>query len=186
MSRVHRQIWRYASQTILFVQVMLRAPVRLSCVKALEVWTSVSVLGSHLGFDELQYVLYIQSCSWKNALFWSRVGLDADTRHSLSEECLAQTSYGSSRLPSIGDALQLKEIQWLLFSAWIRSGASLLTCFLHYKLTSDAPQTDDMFYLNAAVQPILIINRHDIAADLLDRRGGYTPIGRQTSSAVRS
>ncbi|KZV67837.1 cytochrome P450 [Peniophora sp. CONT] len=60
---------------------------------------------------------------------------------------------GPPGYPFVGNVLQLKKNQWLLFSAWRK---------VH----------GDIFYLNAAGQPIVIINRHDIAADLLDRRAG--------------
>ncbi|VDB97884.1 unnamed protein product [Peniophora sp. CBMAI 1063] len=60
---------------------------------------------------------------------------------------------GPCGYPVIGNALQLKDSQWLLFSAWRK-------------------RYGDMFYLNAAGQPIVVVNRHEIAADLLDRRAG--------------
>ncbi|VDC01481.1 unnamed protein product [Peniophora sp. CBMAI 1063] len=60
---------------------------------------------------------------------------------------------GPPGLPLIGNALQLKEGQWLLFSRWRKTYG-------------------DIFYLNAAGQPIVVINHHSIAVDLLDRRAG--------------
>ncbi|KZV67291.1 cytochrome P450 [Peniophora sp. CONT] len=58
---------------------------------------------------------------------------------------------GPRGLPFIGNAHQLKEEKWLLFSAWRKVYG-------------------DMFYVNAAGQPIIVINKHSVAVDLLERR----------------
>ncbi|KZV64299.1 cytochrome P450 [Peniophora sp. CONT] len=60
---------------------------------------------------------------------------------------------GPPGLPLIGNALQLKDEQWFQFSEWRKIYG-------------------DIFYLNAAGQPIIVINSHAIATDLLDRRAG--------------
>lgn len=38
--------------------------------------------------------------------------------------------------------------------------------------TTDRPCTGDIIYLNGAGQPMVILNRKDIAVELLDRRTG--------------
>ncbi|VDC01482.1 unnamed protein product [Peniophora sp. CBMAI 1063] len=63
---------------------------------------------------------------------------------------------GPRGLPLLGNILQFKDGKWLLFSAW-------------RKLYGD------MIYLNAAGQPVIVLNNHIIATELLDRRAGnYT------------
>ncbi|KZV64301.1 cytochrome P450 [Peniophora sp. CONT] len=77
---------------------------------------------------------------------------------------------GPPGLPLIGNALQLKDEQWLLFSAWRKIyGASMTLCLLD-TITNIGLGPGDMFYLNAAGQPIIVVNTHSIAVDLLDRR----------------
>ncbi|KZV67292.1 cytochrome P450 [Peniophora sp. CONT] len=60
---------------------------------------------------------------------------------------------GPRGLPFLGNALQLRDEQWLRFSAWRKVYG-------------------DMFYLNAGGQPIIVINSHTVAIELLDRRAG--------------
>ncbi|KAI9435069.1 cytochrome P450 [Lactarius indigo] len=60
---------------------------------------------------------------------------------------------GPRGLPFLGNALQLRDQQWLQFTRWKQ-------------------EFGDVFYLNAAGQPIVILNTQKAAADLLDRRAG--------------
>ncbi|VDB97878.1 unnamed protein product [Peniophora sp. CBMAI 1063] len=60
---------------------------------------------------------------------------------------------GPPGYPVLGNALQLKDKQWLLFSSWRKTYG-------------------DIIYLNAAGQPAVIINKPSIASELLDRRAG--------------
>ncbi|KAI9439111.1 cytochrome P450 [Lactarius indigo] len=58
---------------------------------------------------------------------------------------------GPRGLPLLGDILQLRGPQWLTFVKWKQ-------------------EFGDVFYLNAAGQPIVVLNTQKAAADLLDRR----------------
>jgi len=60
---------------------------------------------------------------------------------------------GPSGLPLIGNVLDLRSKQWLNFMKWKQ-------------------QFGDVVYLNAAGQPIIVLNTQKVAADLLDRRAG--------------
>ncbi|KAH8990412.1 cytochrome P450 [Lactarius hatsudake] len=60
---------------------------------------------------------------------------------------------GPRGLPLLGNALQLRNQQWLQFTGWTQ-------------------EFGDVFYLNAAGQPIVILNTQKATADLLDRRSG--------------
>ncbi|KAH9966016.1 cytochrome P450 [Russula dissimulans] len=60
---------------------------------------------------------------------------------------------GPRGYPIIGSLLELRKGQWLTFAAWRRDYG-------------------DLIYLTAASQPILVLNSHKVAADLLDRRSG--------------
>ncbi|KAN0132230.1 Cytochrome P450 [Lactarius tabidus] len=60
---------------------------------------------------------------------------------------------GPRGLPLLGNALQLRSQQWLTFMEWKQ-------------------QFGDVFYVNAAGQPIIVLNTQKTAADLLDRRAG--------------
>ncbi|KZV60974.1 cytochrome P450 [Peniophora sp. CONT] len=60
---------------------------------------------------------------------------------------------GPSGLPILGNALQLADKQWLKFSAWRKVYG-------------------DVLFLNAAGQPMVVLNSQKAAADLLDRRAG--------------
>lgn len=82
---------------------------------------------------------------------------------------------GPPGLPLIGNALQLKDEQWLQFSAWRKIYGALCikrSVQPEVYLTNINSFTGDLFYLNAAGQPIIVINSHAIATDLLDRRAG--------------
>ncbi|VDC00277.1 unnamed protein product [Peniophora sp. CBMAI 1063] len=60
---------------------------------------------------------------------------------------------GPPGVPILGNALQLVDKQWLKFSAWRKAYG-------------------DVIYLNAAGQPMVVLNSQKAAADLLDRRAG--------------
>ncbi|KAH9168381.1 cytochrome P450 [Lactarius sanguifluus] len=60
---------------------------------------------------------------------------------------------GPRGLPLLGNVLQLRSQQWLTFVKWKQ-------------------EFGDVFYLNAAGQPIVVLNTQKVAADLLDRRAG--------------
>lgn len=60
---------------------------------------------------------------------------------------------GPRGYPIIGNALELRSQQWLKFTEWRK-------------------QFGDIVYLNAAGQPMVILNSQKVAADLLDRRAG--------------
>ncbi|KAH9035789.1 cytochrome P450 [Lactarius pseudohatsudake] len=60
---------------------------------------------------------------------------------------------GPRGLPLLGNALQLRSQQWFRFAGWTQ-------------------EFGDVFYLNAAGRPIVILNTQKAAADLLDRRSG--------------
>ncbi|KAH9002681.1 cytochrome P450 [Lactarius hatsudake] len=60
---------------------------------------------------------------------------------------------GPRGYPIIGNVLELRSQQWLKFTEWRK-------------------QYGDVIYLNAAGQPMVILNSQKAAADLLDRRAG--------------
>ncbi|KAI0066978.1 cytochrome P450 [Artomyces pyxidatus] len=60
---------------------------------------------------------------------------------------------GPSGYPIIGSVLELRSQQWLKFTEWKKTYG-------------------DVVYLNAAGQPMVILNSQKVAADLLDRRAG--------------
>ncbi|KAI9443308.1 cytochrome P450 [Lactarius indigo] len=60
---------------------------------------------------------------------------------------------GPRGYPIIGNVLELRSQQWLKFTEWRK-------------------QYGDVIYLNAAGQPVVILNSQKVAADLLDRRAG--------------
>ncbi|KAH9975377.1 cytochrome P450 [Lactifluus volemus] len=60
---------------------------------------------------------------------------------------------GPTGFPLIGNVLEMRSKQWLNFMRWKR-------------------EFGDIFYLNAAGQPIIVLNTQKVAADLLDRRAG--------------
>ncbi|KAI9465400.1 cytochrome P450 [Lactarius psammicola] len=60
---------------------------------------------------------------------------------------------GPRGYPIIGNVLELRSQQWLKFTEWRK-------------------QYGDVIYLNAAGQPMVILNSQKVAADLLDRRAG--------------
>lgn len=60
---------------------------------------------------------------------------------------------GPRGIPLVGNVLEMRSKQWLNFMKWKQ-------------------EFGDVFYLNAAGQPIIVLNTQKVAADLLDRRAG--------------
>ena len=54
-----------------------------------------------------------------------------------------------------------KEVRWVL---------SLCTLLTHSELEAHPIRSGDIIYLHAAGQPIVVLNSHKVAGDLLDRR----------------
>jgi hypothetical protein len=78
---------------------------------------------------------------------------------------------GPRGLPLLGSALQLRSQQWLTFMEWKQQFGwtrSALAAVWNSLITS----LGDVFYVNAAGQPIIVLNTQKTAADLLDRRAG--------------
>ena len=77
---------------------------------------------------------------------------------------------GPRGLPLLGNALELRSQQWLTFMKWKKEfGAIQASPATHLPLMFFI---GDVFYVNAAGQPIVVLNTQEIAADLLDRRAG--------------
>ena len=78
---------------------------------------------------------------------------------------------GPQGLPLLGNALQLRSQQWLTFMEWKqqfgRTQFSLASAWNSLTIS-----LGDVFYVNAAGQPIIVLNTQKTAADLLDRRAG--------------
>ena len=80
---------------------------------------------------------------------------------------------GPRGYPIIGNVLELKSRQsWLKFAGWRKEyGQFVLSSnFLDKFLTRT--RLGEIIYLNAAGQPIVILNSQRVAVDLLDRRSG--------------
>ena len=78
---------------------------------------------------------------------------------------------GPRGYPIIGNLLELRDAQWLKFTEWrkkygqfVVSTVSSLGPFL------SPTRPGDIIYLNAAGQPIVILNSRKVAVDLLERR----------------
>jgi hypothetical protein len=77
---------------------------------------------------------------------------------------------GPRGYPIIGNLLELKSAQWLKYTGWRKQyGQCVITIVFTSILKHIGP--GDLIYLNAAGQPIIILNSQQVAADLLDRRG---------------
>ena len=77
---------------------------------------------------------------------------------------------GPKGLPLLGNVLQMGNKQWLNFMKWKQEFGQRLIDLL--VVVSDDSSSGDVFYLNAAGQPIIVLNTQKAAADLLDRRAG--------------
>ena len=80
---------------------------------------------------------------------------------------------GPRGYPIIGNLLELREAQWLKFTD-LRKKYGQFCCSYLPVVHSESHSTTagDIFYLNAAGQPIIILNSRKVAADLLERRAG--------------
>lgn len=76
---------------------------------------------------------------------------------------------GPPGLPFIGNALQIYKDAWITFTQWQKKYGSFLSDTLKYS-TYNFISIGDLIYIHVANQPIIIINSHEVAADLLDRR----------------
>jgi hypothetical protein len=76
---------------------------------------------------------------------------------------------GPRGYPILGNVLELRSQQWLKFTEWKKQ-------FGWSRIETVAPSlmftSGDIIYLNAAGQPMIILNSQKVAADLLDRRAG--------------
>ena len=79
---------------------------------------------------------------------------------------------GPRGLPLLGNALDLRSQQWLQFMKWKKEFGTILFRRRLSDMLSDFLLLGDVFYLNAAGQPIVVLNTQKVAADLLDRRAG--------------
>ena len=77
---------------------------------------------------------------------------------------------GPRGLPLLGSVLELRTQQWLTFTKWKKEFGAI-----HGSLATRPLLMffiGDVFYVNAAGQPIIVLNTQKAAADLLDRRAG--------------
>ncbi|KAI9435070.1 cytochrome P450 [Lactarius indigo] len=85
---------------------------------------------------------------------------------------------GPRGLPLLGNVLQLRQElrsqQWLTFVKWKQEFGRTHFALRHRgaNLSHCSTFSGDVFYLNAAGQPIVVLNSQKVAADLLDRRAG--------------
>jgi len=79
---------------------------------------------------------------------------------------------GPRGYPIIGNLLELRSEQWLKFAQWRKQYGrfSLHPFIAHAEAQRIGPLAGDLIYLNIAGQPMVIINSHKVAGDLLDRR----------------
>jgi len=80
---------------------------------------------------------------------------------------------GPRGYPIIGNLLELREAQWLKFTDWRKKYGWFVVSILPGSISESRPiRQGDIFYLNAAGQPIIILNSRKVAVDLLERRAG--------------
>jgi hypothetical protein len=79
---------------------------------------------------------------------------------------------GPRGYPIIGNVLELRSQQWLKFTEWRKQYGQCSFDRLLRTLSLTIDTTGDLIYLNAAGQPMVILNSQKVAADLLDRRAG--------------
>jgi hypothetical protein len=75
---------------------------------------------------------------------------------------------GPRGYPIIGNILEMKAGQWLKFAEWQKKYGQFVPLILFLPISEDRP--GDLIYLNAAGQPIVVINSQKVAVELLDRR----------------
>ena len=78
---------------------------------------------------------------------------------------------GPRGYPIIGNLLEMENGQWLKFSKWQKKYGLFVTdplFFFSQYLNLSLP--GDLIYLNAAGQPVVVINSPKVAVALLDRR----------------
>jgi hypothetical protein len=80
---------------------------------------------------------------------------------------------GPRGYPIIGNILELRSEQWLKFADWRKKyGQFVLSVnFLGGEILTRT-RLGELIYLNAAGQPIVVLNSQRVAVDLLDRRSG--------------
>ena len=78
---------------------------------------------------------------------------------------------GPRGYPIIGNLLELRSKQWLKFTEWRKQyGQFVFSIFQTHGAYLTQPWPGELIYLNAAGQPIIVLNSQRVAADLLDRR----------------
>jgi len=78
---------------------------------------------------------------------------------------------GPRGYPIIGNLLELRSEQWLKFARWRKQyGRFSLSILPRPHSEAQRIGLGDLIYLNVVGQPIVIINSHKVAGDLLDRR----------------
>ena len=78
---------------------------------------------------------------------------------------------GPRGYPIIGNLLELGSGQWIKFAEWQKTyGQFLLSLSSCVGVIVKPSRTGDLIYLNAPGQPIVVMNTHKVAGDLLDRR----------------
>jgi hypothetical protein len=78
---------------------------------------------------------------------------------------------GPRGYPIIGNLLELREAQWLKFTEWRNKYGQFVVPTSLGPFPSPIPP-GDIFSLNAAGQPIVILNSRKVCVDLLERRAG--------------
>jgi hypothetical protein len=79
---------------------------------------------------------------------------------------------GPRGYPIIGNLLDLRSGQWLKFAEWRKKYGQFILSQTSVSLFRSSADfgLGDLIYLNAAGQPIVVLNSRKVAADLLDRR----------------
>ena len=79
---------------------------------------------------------------------------------------------GPRGYPIIGSLLELRSEQWVKFAQWRKQYGPFSISFhppLAYSETQRI-EPGDIIYLNVVGQPMVVLNSHKVAGDLLDRR----------------
>ena len=77
---------------------------------------------------------------------------------------------GPRGYPIIGNLLEMGPGQWLKYAEWQKQYGQFVVPILFFPPISEVVRPGDLIYLNAAGQPIVVINSQKIAVELLDRR----------------